>query len=68
MVLICLNVKFNSNVSLMILCAFFVFKNGVSRNFASNISLSSSDKLIGLSERGLDFIPSIPFSFHLFNH
>ena len=56
----------------MFLLWFYVFfsvvKNGVSRNFASNIPLSSSDKLPGLPESGLEFNPSIPLLFHLFNH
>ena len=52
----------------MILCAFFVVKNSVSKNNVSKISLSSSDKFPGLPERGFVFNPSIPFPFHRFNH
>ena len=51
----------------MIACAFSVVKNSVSKNRTSNISLSFSDRLPGLPERGFVLNPSIPFSFHRFN-
>ena len=51
----------------MILCAFSVVKNSVSKNITSNFSLSSSDKLPGLPDPHWFFNPSIPCSFHLFN-